>query len=214
MMLGVMLSLIGVLLLPFQIKTERDCVVECLFPQIPEYEPVLPPEPLPPEPPPPEDPWQPPPDWTPPTECDPRDPSPPVPDVTEIDWPDGEITHAAGDGDVVVGMDTKFYWDGPTEVTWTQRGRAGVREDCSVIPGPEEEFTARAETVLFDFETGEGQLQYVTDDRTATHRYAEAGVWTVCVYVGFEVPGSDTTGLVRLAELDHEVKEIRSTLVQ
>ena len=156
----------------------------------------------------------------PPTECEPRDPRPAKADITAMPIPEGELIHDAGDGPVVVGMDTEFRWVGPDTVTWTQPGRAGVREDCSLVPAEPTQFSASLAKVFFEFEQGEKTFYETTTGRV-THRYttipADEGEeqFTVCVYAGYELPGEiDFNALVLVEELDHDVVEIRSTLIE
>jgi hypothetical protein len=153
--------------------------------------------------------------WTPPTKCEPRDPSRPRPNITAMAEPLslGTITHAAGEGDVVTGMETKFSWDGPAQVTWIQPAVPGVTEDCTLVPGQPVEFTAQLETVIFEFEEGE-RTQYVTETGSVNHRYESTGEFTVCVYAGYVIPGEGFAGLIQAADLDHRVVEVRSTLVE
>ena len=155
----------------------------------------------------------------PPTSCTPRDPRPARPDLTKVPLAQGELIHSAGTGPVVVGMDTKWEWRGPQQVSWTQPSRPGRRADCTPVQGEPTRFTANLRVVLFEFEQGE-RTRYLTDNGRVTHRYttipADEGEeqFTVCVYAVYELPGGGfgTTQLVE--ELDHDVVEIRSTLVE
>jgi hypothetical protein len=155
----------------------------------------------------------------PPTHCTPRDPRPATPDVAAMPIPEGELIHEAGSGPVVVGMDTVFEWRGPAQVSWTQPSRPGVREDCSIVAGEPTRFTASLRTLVFDFEQGE-RKRYVTETGRVTHRYtaipADEGeeLFTVCVYAGYEIPGEGFATLMLVAQVDHDVVEIRSTLVE
>jgi hypothetical protein len=149
----------------------------------------------------------------PPTSCTPFDPRPPKPDIAAMPLPEGRIVHEAGDGAVVTGMETEFRWEGPDEISWTQPGLPGLREDCSLVPGEPARFTARMRTLLFEFEEGD-RKQYVANTGRVKHRYNETGRFTVCVYAGYETPGGEFATLVRAAELDHNVVEIRSTLIE
>lgn len=155
----------------------------------------------------------------PPTTCVPRDPSPARPDLAAMPLAQGELIHSAGTGPVVVGMDTEFEWRGPQQVSWTQPSRPGRRADCTPVRGEPTRFTANLSMVIFEFEQGE-RKRYITDTGKVTHRYttipADEGEeqFTVCVYAVYELPGGGfgTTQLVE--ELDHDVVEIRSILVE
>jgi hypothetical protein len=151
----------------------------------------------------------------PPTSCTPREPSRPEPDVQAMPLRVGTIVHEAGEGPVLTGMDTEFRWRGPEQISWTQPAVPGLREDCTLVPGEPARFTASLQHMVFDFEVGD-QLQYEVDvnDPTVTHRYEEAGYWTVCVYAAYEIPAEGFVALTQVAELDHDVVEARSTLVE
>jgi hypothetical protein len=154
-----------------------------------------------------------------PTTCTPRDPSPARPDVAAMPLPQGELIHSAGTGPVVVGMDTEFEWRGPQQVTWTQPSRPGRRADCTYVRGAPTRFTASLRTLVFEFEQGE-RIRYITDTGKVTHRYTtiprDEGEeqFTVCVYAGYEIPGQGFATLQLVEELDHDVVEIRSTLIE
>jgi hypothetical protein len=148
--------------------------------------------------------------------CDPVDAKAPTPDMASMEWPDGRIVSETGDGPVITGMETEFRWAGPTSVTWTQTGTPGLTEDCEVVPGPTRTYTARLHSLVFEFEQGK-PAQVVTTAKKVTHRYDELspeGGYTVCAYAAWEIPGTNFSALVPAGELDHEVEEIRSTLVQ
>lgn len=159
------------------------------------------------------------PNLPPPTECTPRDPQPARPDIAAFPLPASELVHSAGSGPVVVGMDTEWEWRGPQTVSWRQPSRPGVREDCSPVHGEPTEFTASLSLVAFEFEQGE-RKRYFTDDGRVTHRYTtiprDEGEeqFTVCVYVGYEIPGEGFATLQLVEEFDHDVVEIRSTLIE
>jgi hypothetical protein len=154
-----------------------------------------------------------------PDRCAPRDPRPAEPDIARVPIPKGKLIHEAGSGPVVVGMDTEYRWVGPRQVSWTQPSRPGVREDCSTVPGEPTRFTATLQTLVFEFEQGE-RKRYFSDDGSVTHRYttipADEGEeqFTVCVYAGYEIPGEGFATLMLVAQVDHDVVEIRSTLVE
>jgi hypothetical protein len=154
-----------------------------------------------------------------PTTCTPRDPRPASPDVTAIPIPQGELVHSAGSGPVVVGMDTEYDWRGPQQITWTQPGRPGLRADCSRVPGEPTTFTASLNVLVFEFEQGE-RKRYITDTGKVTHRYTtipqDEGEeqFTVCVYAFYEIPGEGFTTTMLVAQVDHDVVEIRSTLIE
>ena len=154
-----------------------------------------------------------------PTRCTPRDPRPAEPDVAAVPIPKGELIHEAGDGPVVVGMDTEYRWVGPRQVSWTQPSRPGVREDCSPVQGEPTRFTATLRTLVFEFEQGD-RKRYLSNDGSVTHSYttipADEGEkqFTVCVYAGYEIPGEGFATLMLVAQVDHDVVEIRSTLVE
>jgi hypothetical protein len=148
--------------------------------------------------------------------CDPVAAQEPTPDMTAMEWPDGRIVSETGDGPVITGMETEFRWEGPRAVTWTQRGTPGLTEDCELVPGPSRTYTARLHSLVFEFEQGK-PAQVVAADTKITHRYDELspeGGYTVCAYAAWEIPGTTFTALVPAGELDHEVMEIRSTLVE
>jgi hypothetical protein len=155
----------------------------------------------------------------PPTTCTPRDPSPAKPTISAMPLPQGELIHSAGEGAVVVGMDTEFEWRGPQQITWTQASRPGRRADCTLVRGEPTRFTATLQMLLFEFEQGE-RKRYVTDTGKVTHRYTtiprDEGEeqFTVCVYALYEIPGAGFTTTQLVEELDHDVVEIRSTLVE
>jgi hypothetical protein len=218
-LIAAVVSLVSLLLLPGPPIKEKDCHRLLCLPGA-DIPPAF-------NPPPGDDPpaWNPPdddddgPPAPAPTECTPRDPGPAEPDVAEMPMPRGELIHSAGSGPVVVGMDTEYVWRGPRQVTWSQPGRDGVREDCSSVPADSTEFTATLRTVVFEFEQGE-RKRYFTDTGKVTHRYttipADEGeeLFTVCVYAAYEIPGEGFETLTLVEELDHEVVEIRSTLIE
>ena len=154
-----------------------------------------------------------------PTTCTPRDPSPARPDIAAMPIPQGDLVHSAGSGPVVVGMDTEWEWRGPQQVTWTQPSRPGRRADCTPVQGAPTRFTASLRTLVFEFEQGE-RKRYITDTNKVTHRYTtiprDEGEeqFTVCVYVGYEIPGQGFATLMLVEEFDHDVVEIRSTLIE
>lgn len=150
--------------------------------------------------------------------CTARRAGTPAPDVAQMDmgWPQGRVVSETGDGPVITGMETEFRYVGPRTFSWTQTGRPGLTEDCEVVPGVTRTFTAQLTSLVWDFEQGSPAQQMTTGNRV-THRYDELsdeGGYTVCAYAVWQVPGSAATVLTLVADLDHEVQEIRSTLVQ
>lgn len=143
-----------------------------------------------------------------PPSCDPVAPERPEPDVAAVDWPVGEVVHQAGAGNVATGMDTEFSWSGPDSVSWTQAGQPGVAADCSLLPAPVVEFTARLQSLVFDFD-GERR---VTSTGSVRHMYETDGPHEVNVTGEWTIPGTGFAASAPAAELDHRVVEIRSML--
>ena len=157
-----------------------------------------------------------------PTRCTPRDPKPAKPDVAAVPIPKGELVFETGRGPVVVGMETEYRWVGPQTVSWTQPSRPGIREDCSPVQGEPTRFSATLRTLIFDFEQagpGEPKTKFSTDG-SVTHEYtaipADLGEtqFTVCVYARYQLPDGEFATQMLVAQVNHDVVEIKSTLVE
>ncbi|MGH3665974.1 MAG: hypothetical protein ACRDU8_07795, partial [Egibacteraceae bacterium] len=117
----------------------------------------------------------------------------------------------------VTGMESWFWWTGPTEVSWTQVGRPGITRDCRPIPAPRRAFAARLRQLRWTLGDGtqvtsgragsqaRPSAQHVYETKSRDYVVEVERVWVGDPAGEFTDPGG---------RLPYPVMEIRSVLVE
>lgn len=116
----------------------------------------------------------------------------------------------------ITGMESWFWLEGSTEISWTQRGRPGITAACDTVPGPSRRFTARVDRyrwTLGDGTTITSRHAGTPSNPAAEHVYETKSddyvVKVERVWVGDPAGEFTDTG----AQLAYPVMEVRSVLV-
>jgi hypothetical protein len=151
--------------------------------------------------------------------CIPRPAGRVPPDWWQIDLPTDGAVAMNPDPKGLTGLDSWFWYDGTTEISWQPPVYVGVRGDCTIIPAPPPAIhTARVTAWRYDVEdTRPGRYTATQpgseEEPAATHQYRTKGEWDVTITCTWQL-APDVTTTQQCATRDVPVIEIRSVHIR